>query len=119
MPILQIDIVGEASSFGDDLAQRLADAAGKALESRPQGTWVKLQFVPSTNYAENGGALESNPIIVSVIQAEPPSGEALRLQVSKLSKALSEATDHPMENVHIVIESAAKGRIAFGGKLVE
>jgi len=118
MPILQIDIVGDASAFGNDLAQRLADAAGEALESRPQGTWVKLQFLPSTNYAENEGARDGDPIIASVIQAEPPSGAALERQVAKLANAISEATERPVENVHIVIEPAAKGRIAFGGNLV-
>lgn len=119
MPILDIEIVGDASSFRDDLAQRLADAAGTALQSRPQGTWVKLHFLSAARYAENEGADQGYPMIVSVIQAEVPTSDALRLQVSRLAKALSEAADHPLDNVHIVVEPAASGRIAFGGKLIE
>lgn len=119
MPILQIDIVGDSERRKENLAQRIADAAAIALNSRPGGTWVKLQFIATANYAENEGATEGLPIIASLIQAEIPTGDALRNQVFNLAKAISEAADHPVESVHIVIEPAAKGRIAFGGSLVE
>lgn len=117
MPILHIEIVGEASHYREDLAQSLADAAGKALNSRPQGTWIKLHFLPPANYAENGGAIDGNPMIVSVLQAEPPAGEALSIQTHSLAEAIADTSGHRLENVHIIIEPAANGRIAFGGDL--
>lgn len=120
MPILQIEIVGDDTQFEPGLAQRLADAAGKALNSRPQGTWVKLRFLPPEHYAENEGAHEGvRPIFVSLLQAEPPAEDARRLQVAELAQAVATATKRPVENVHILFEPAARGRVAFGGELTD
>lgn len=122
MPILNIEIIGdvnEATRLG--LADRLAEAAGAALDSRPQGTWVKVKYLPKEQYSENGGGPPggSYPVIISLIQADPPDGEALKLQVSKLTDAIAAAIGRSKANIHIVIEPAAAGRIAFGGNLVE
>ncbi len=120
MPILRVAIVGNPEDYATDLAQRIADLAGEALESRKQGTWVKLEFLSLHRYAENGGmASGDQPVIVSVIQADLPAGDALRKQVTDLSNAMAEATGHPLVNVHLVMEPSARGRIAFGGHLVE
>lgn len=119
MPILNIEVIGDREHFPQDLAQRFADAAGSSLNSRPGGTWVKVHFLEEAAYAESGGATEGLPIIVSLIQAEVPRGDVLRDQVAGLARALAQAADHPVENVHIIIEPAAKGRIAFGGTLIE
>ena len=59
------------------------------------------------------------PIIVSLIQADLRSGDALREQIASLADVVAKTVDHPLENVHIVIEPPARGRIAFGGRLVE
>lgn len=120
MPILHIDIIGSPADQPADLAQQLADAAASALDSRPQGTWVKLQYIPVEHYAENEGAETGvRPIIVSVIQADVPDGEDRQVQVSRLTEAIADAAGHPPENVHILLEPAARGRIAFGGNLVD
>ncbi len=118
MPILQIDIVGDR---GEDtgLAQRLADAAGAALGSRPQGTWVKLQYIAASDYAENSGANVGPPILVSLLEADVGRGAELRERVRLLAEAVAKAANHPVQNVHIIVEPAARGRIAFGGELVE
>lgn len=120
MPILNLEIIGNQKDFPYDLAQKIADAAGHALDSRPQGTWVKLSFIPPQQYAENGGVEDGmNPIIVSLIQSEVPPANHLGEQITKLTNAISSASGVPSQNVHIVIEPGAKGRIAFGGNLVE
>lgn len=119
MPILNIEIIGGKDDFSQDLSRRLADVAGSVLNSRQQGTWVKLHFIDVSQYAENGGAIGSLPIIVSLIQAEPPAGAELRNLLLNLTTAIAEVTGHRVENVHIIVEPAAKGRISFGGNLLE
>ncbi len=119
MPILDVEIVGRADEAQADLVQKIADAAGVALDSRPQGTWVKLRFVSESMYAENGGAVDQPPIIVSVVQAQPPSGAELKAQMARLAAAIAEVTERKPESVHILYEPPARGRIAFGGVLVD
>lgn len=120
MPILNIEIVGAvAQELRSDLATRLADLAGEALNSRPQGTWVKLHFIPREHYAENAGGPANGllPVIVSLLQAETPEGDALAEQIRFLTEAIAKGVGRPPENIHIIIEPAARGRIAFGGSL--
>ena len=46
VPILDVQFVGPvADDIRPGLAQRVAEATGRALDSRPQGTWVKLRFL--------------------------------------------------------------------------
>ena len=119
MPILDVEIVGGADDVPANLAQLIADAAGAALNSRRNGTWVKLKFVPEAMYAENGGGVDQPPVIVTVVQAEPPSGVELKSQMARLADAIGEVTGRKRASVHILCEPPAKGRIAFGGVLVE
>lgn len=119
MPILHVEIVGDPHDYPQHLPQLIADAAGSVLSSRPGGTWVKVTFLAVSSYAESGGTVEGCPMIVSLIQAEPPIGDGLRQQVSYLTDAIANVANHPVENVHILVEPGAKGRIAFGGTLVE
>ncbi|MFT5286902.1 MAG: phenylpyruvate tautomerase PptA (4-oxalocrotonate tautomerase family) [Planctomycetota bacterium] len=121
MPILNVEVVGElASNLRVGLAERLANAAGGVLNSRPQGTWVKLSFLPAGQYAENeGGSMEGAlPVFVSLLRAEVATGQALKEQVLELTEAIAICTGRPSENVHLIIEPAAAGRVAFGGTLI-
>jgi phenylpyruvate tautomerase PptA (4-oxalocrotonate tautomerase family) len=120
MPILNVELVGEVpDSVRRGLARRIADAAGEVLGSRPQGTWVTLRFLGQDAYAENAGGPPpgARPVLVSVVQAEPPSGGALAVQASRLVEAIALACSRPLANVHILFQPAAAGRIAFGGRL--
>ena len=120
MPILNIEIVGELDDKVESgLASRIAEAAGLALNSRPHGTWVKLYYLSQDNYSENAGGPPRGeiPVIVSIIQANPPTGTELENQIDLLTDAVADCVKRPRENIHIVVEPAAHGRIAFGGKL--
>jgi len=125
MPILNLQLVGDQHDYPDDLASRVAQAAGSVLQSRPHGTWVSLAFIPANHYAENTSTEGrdanpvSKPLIVSLLEADPPAGHNLQQQVSALTQAIAEAANHPAENVHIIVEPAGRGRIAFGGTLVD
>ena len=122
MPILDVQFVGSISE-GDraTLARRLADAAGAVFASRPQQTWVTLRVVPDDAYSENGGVLPDGvrPVIVSILHASPPTGDALSEQIARLTRAIASVCGRPPENVHLIYQPTGKGRVAFGGKLVE
>ena len=122
MPILEVQLVGEPpESVVRDLAQRLANAADEVYRSGPQGTWVKVQFLPRQNYAENGGGPPEGvlPVFVFVLKRDVPRGDALKAEISALTKAIAAVCDRAEENVHVVYEPPAAGRVAFGGHLVE
>lgn len=119
MPILNIEIIGPLEeSLLPGLAERLANLAGQALNSRPQGTWVKLKFVPRDQYAENQGGPPPGvlPVIVTLLQATVPHGNALARQAGDLASAIAEGLERPREHIHIIVEPAAKTRIFFGGE---
>jgi len=120
MPILDVHLIGPVpDGVRHGLAERIAEAAGRVLQSRPQATWVKLHFLTADAYAENaGGPPEgAQPVIVSVLLADRAEGEALAAQAQLLTKAIADACARPDENVHLIYEPPARGRVAFGGRL--
>ena len=122
MPILDIEIVGEPRLvFRRDLTERIAEAAATALQSRPRGTWVKLRVITPDDYAENEMARSETvrPVFVRVLLADPPDGEQLHSQSRALARAIGAACERAPEHVHIIYEPPARGRIAFGGELLE
>lgn len=121
LPILDIDLVVAAGERLDAaLASTLADAAGKVFGSVAGSTWVRVRPLPREHYAENGGGPPDgvDPVFVRVLLADAPSGEELRSQVHHLTAAIAKICGRPPENVHLLYEPAAKGRVAFGGKLL-
>lgn len=118
MPLLDVTIVGEPARR-QGLAQRLADAAGAALQARAGGTWVTLHVVEAGDYAESAGAPDGvMPVFVRLIERELPRGDDLDTRVIALAEAVASVCARPRENVHVVLEPAGAGRIAFGGVLV-
>lgn len=120
MPILEIEFVlGREERLPQDLATNLAEAAAKALGSPPEGTWVKLRSLERVQYAEgDGGPPEGvRPVFVSVLRAELPVAAILRRQASRLASAIADLCGRPEENVHVLFEPSASGRIWFGGRV--
>ena len=119
MPILDVELVGEAPRDRAALARRIADAAGGVFQTAPARTWVKLRCLDA--YAENGGDLPEDvqPVFVSVLLARPPAGSERARQADALAQAVAAACARPAANVHVLYEPAAAGRIAFGGRLLD
>jgi phenylpyruvate tautomerase PptA (4-oxalocrotonate tautomerase family) len=120
MPILEVMIVlRDAEQIPPGLASRIADAASSALGSAPGLTWVRLTALSRDQYAEDsGGPPEGvSPVFVSVLKSQVEGPEDLRVEAQNLAMALAGATSRPPENVHIIYEAQANGRIAFGGRL--
>ncbi|MBC8327646.1 MAG: hypothetical protein H8E31_02760 [Planctomycetes bacterium] len=122
MPILEIEIVTAAEeALEADLAERLAAAAGAALGAPPGRTWVRLRELPRTRYAEDGAAREEavRPVFVSLLLADPPAGADRGAALAALTAAIAGACRRPVENVHVLLLPAARGRVAFGGELLQ
>lgn len=120
MPILNVEIVTRPNEdFPPNLAAVLADRAGQIFHSEPGGTWVKVTFVTSQNYAENlspaGGIF---PVFVSVLKAKIPPVSALQAEAAQLAAAVAQVCNRPQENVHILYLPEGTGRVAFGGELI-
>jgi len=120
MPILDIEVVADGdAALIDDVAQRLADAAGEVLGTPAGRTWVRLRTLPRTSYAENGGAPdELRPVFVSLLKARRPPPDQIGDEARRLCSAIADVLRRPVENVHVLYQADAAGRIAFGGELV-
>ncbi|RKY18286.1 MAG: hypothetical protein DRQ55_13730 [Planctomycetota bacterium] len=120
MPILEVEIVGEPEAARRaGLARRLADEAGAVLGSGPQGTWARVRVLPAQDYAENGGGPGPGvrPVFVRLLLARHPETKELAELVRRLTEAVARQVDRPVENVHVIVEPPAAGRVAFGGEL--
>lgn len=120
MPVVEVNLVGDRDVQAG-MAERLADALADALDARPEGTWVKVVVTPAGLYAEGAGGPEPGvqPVFVTIIRAHVPRGEQLRAQALRVADAVSVVCSRPLENVHVIYEAEARGRIAFGGRLVD
>lgn len=119
MPILEIEIVGGLTiKHRKGLAQRLADGAAKIMSMPPGSTWVRLRRLDAADYAENGGLADPVlPVFVSLLRADPPTGEALDREVLEMSQMVGSLCERPVEQIHVRVEPAGRGRQAFGGKV--
>jgi phenylpyruvate tautomerase PptA (4-oxalocrotonate tautomerase family) len=117
MPIVDIElVVRNEETLPEGLASTLADALGEVLGSEPGRLWVRVRTLPENQYAENlGEALR--PVFVNLLFAAPPTGDLLCLQVKQVTEVVAGICRCPADQVHVLLEPAAKGRIAFGGEL--
>ena len=116
MPIVDVEIVGAPAAEG--LAQRLADEIGRALAAPTGKVWVRVHTLSAARYAENGGEAPQ-PVFVTILSSAPPEGEALDQRVARVTAAVASLTDRDPQNVHVLFEPTARGRIAFGGRVVK
>jgi hypothetical protein len=56
-------------------------------------------------------------VFVTVLKAQRPTGSALEAEVRALREGVSRVCGRAVENVHVLYEPDAQGRIAFGGSL--
>lgn len=119
MPILDIEIVSDRTErIRGEMTQALADEMGAAFGAEPGKVWVKVRTLPREQYAESGGAAPM-PVFVTVTASAPPTGDVLRARIAAITDAVARITRRPRENVHVEFLAPARGRIAFGGRLVE
>ena len=121
MPIVDVEIVVAPNGpLAADLAQSLADAAGRALGSPVGQTWVRLRPLALEHYAENESSLAPTelPIFVTVLKRALPGPAELTDEITRLTGSVAEVLRRNRTCVHVEYAPAASGRLAFGGKLV-
>ncbi len=121
VPIVDVRFVqGHASLPASASAQHLADAIGQVLAPEPGRTWVRLQALEASHYAENGTTLTEQdlPVFVSLFLAHPPQGAEFEAQVVAVGRAVAQCFARAPQRVHVEYAPAAAGRMAFGGVVV-
>lgn len=122
MPIVDVELVVEPNhTLSVGLAQSLADAVGRTLNSPSGQTWVRMRVLAREHYAENESLLESTdlPVFIRVLKRALPERAALALEIAALTSSIAKATGRNPASVHIEYAPAAAGRVSFGGRLVE
>lgn len=121
MPILDVEVVTRhGESLSPTLAADLADALGEVFGAEPGRVWVRLRDLPAGRYAENeAGEDRPFPVFVTVHEGDPPTGVSLEERVAHVAECVARLADRPLGNVHVVMEPALRGRVAFGGKLAK
>jgi phenylpyruvate tautomerase PptA (4-oxalocrotonate tautomerase family) len=122
MPIVSIEVVVDVDrELERGLAQSLADAVGRTLNSPPGQTWVRLRTLGRDRYAENGSSVDDSelPVFVTVLERHCPVGSELQAEVAALTEAIAQVVRRPTASVHLEYAPSAAGRISFGGKLVQ
>ena len=119
MPIADVEIVTRPGErLAGDLAGALADALGAALGCAPGRLWVRLRPLAAEGYAENGaGDGRPSPVFVTLLAYAPPEGEVLERTARAVAQAVAGLTGRESAHVHLVVEPAARGRVAFGGEV--
>jgi hypothetical protein len=81
---------------------------------------VRLRFLPALDYAESGGGPPRGvrPVFASLLLRDPPRGAARARQASALTRAIAQACGRPVENTHLLYRAPARGRAAFGGRIL-
>ena len=116
MPIVDVEIVEGA--IAGKTTRALADAIGKAFGADPGRVWVRARSLPAAAYAENGREAPQ-PVFVTITASRPPQGQELRRIIAIIVEDVARITRREAEHVHVEFAPAARGRIAFGGRLVE
>ena len=124
MPIVDIEVVtgmAEPEAVDRETLQLLADELGSIFGSDPGETWVRLRSMDQDAYAENLAGNESNvrPVFVQILRAELPDRAALRREMAGIVEIVARMLNRRRENVHVLYAPDAKGRIGFGGTLLE
>jgi phenylpyruvate tautomerase PptA (4-oxalocrotonate tautomerase family) len=122
MPIVDIKLVlRKDASPRPRLARAIADAVGAALHLPPGRVWVRVSAIAEQDYAENGTseAETDTPVFVSVLHAVLPPQPALQTEASVLASTIAGVVGTGANLVHIEYAPPGKGRIAFGGILLE
>jgi len=126
MPIVTIETLSDSPYSLDDAMptpeqlQTLADSLGELFGSQPSGTWVRARQQQRAYYAENLIEFGPNirPVIVEILKSEPESGKNLAIEAAAVCALVAQVLGRRTENVHVIFEPGARGRVAFGGQLV-
>jgi phenylpyruvate tautomerase PptA (4-oxalocrotonate tautomerase family) len=121
MPIVTIELLEDETTQSPVARplQPLADKLGRLFGSEPATTWVKVRWLARDCYAENDIELAAptRPVMVEIIKSTLGPRAELAKEAKSISRLIASHYERPQENVHIIFQTDAIGRIAFGGQL--
>ena len=126
MPIVTIETLSDELFSTDDALptpdqlQSLADSLGELFGSPPSGTWVRARQQQRAYYAENMIEIsrDMRPVIVEILKSDVAPGKNLALEAAAVCALVAQVLERRTENVHVIYQPSARGRVAFGGDLV-
>ena len=120
MPIIDACIVvPDGECLAPRTAQVLADTIATVFDAQPQRVWVRLQALPASGYAENASADAPQPVFLKILHADLPAAPTRAAQALALAQAVGACLGRPSDLVHVEYAAAGRGRVAFGGRLLE
>ena len=122
MPIVDVQaVVSNSAQLPENAATAIAEAMAVLFKAPPGRVWVRLGALPEAMYAENGPSPSALrlPVFVRVRHAELPATEALAVESASIARVLAACLGRNPENIHIEYAPPGRGRVAFGGKLVQ
>lgn len=120
MPMIDVElVVGEGADerLPQNGVQDLADGLAAALGSGPADLWLRLRYLPESQYAENERPEPIYPVFVTVLKAHIPGTEELADEMERIAEEVAAHLGRAPENVHVLYSPGALGRIGFGGVL--
>jgi len=126
MPIVTIETLSDQPLSKRDALptpaqlQVVADELGALFGSQPNGTWVRARQQQRAYYVENNGLVDAGlrPVMVEIQKSDLEPEDQLAAEAASVCSIVARSLGRPERNVHVVYQPAARGRIAFGGKLV-
>lgn len=120
MPIVDVQVVtAKGTLVPDGTAQRLADTLASVFASPPGRVWVRLALLPEGSYAENGEATSVLPVFLRILHADLPPADVMSTQSRAIAHAVAACLNRPSEWVHVEYAPPGRGRVAFGGELLQ
>ena len=120
MPIVDVKIVAPVgTTVPEATASMLAQVLGAVFQAPEGRVWVRLEQLAEHLYAQNGPADGVCPVFVTVLHADLPPREALAAQALALARAVAGCLGRQAEHVHVEYSPPGRGRVAFGGKLMQ
>jgi phenylpyruvate tautomerase PptA (4-oxalocrotonate tautomerase family) len=102
MPIVDVIIVGPCNARSEsELAQSLADAVGTVLGAGEGRAWVRVQSLPTTQYAENASAVQVPPVFLEILHYELPNPTELQSQARAIADSVAAVLERPSDSVHV------------------
>jgi phenylpyruvate tautomerase PptA (4-oxalocrotonate tautomerase family) len=120
MPIVDIQLVAGDGGQSEHMAAKLADVLASIFGAPVGRVWVRLSFLTSSAYAENGTPETPSmaPVFVRVLHADLPAPQALAVEAKAISQAVSSCVQRSPEQVHVEYAPPGRGRVAFGGNFL-
>jgi len=122
VPIVIVQCVQERTTgpYAEETVQSLSDALGQVFGSDPGTTWLKMQYLRCSDYADNAGErdFEIRPTFVEILKQTLQEEDILANEATEIADVGARILSRPKGNSHVIYLPEGAGRVAFGGNLV-